>query len=114
LPISSLYERYQPPLIELLPQKKNLKPNSESLEFHVYKDPRLHHLNANFSRENLQIKNFDFTEDPESLKAAFDEIIKLNCNINEFNYMHELAKNIRYKLMPEILKTNVADWAGIF
>jgi hypothetical protein len=48
------------------------------------------------------------------LKAAFDEIIKLNCNINEFNYIQELAKNMRYKLMPEILKTNVADWAGLF
>lgn len=80
----------------------------------MFKDPRLHHLNASFTRENLQIKNFDFSDEPESLKAAFDEIIKLNCNINEFNYIQELAKNMRYKLMPEVLKSNVADWHGLF
>ena len=62
----------------------------------------------------MQIKKFDFSNDPDSLQAALDEIIKLNCNINEFNYMQELAQNLRYKLMPELLKTNSADWAGLF
>ena len=68
-------------------------------------------MNASFSRDSLQIKKFDFSNDPDSLQAALDEIIKLNCNINEFNYMQE---NLRYKLMPELLKTNSADWTGLF
>jgi hypothetical protein len=60
-----------------------------------FKDPRLHHLNSEFRRESLQIRHLDkFSDQPQNLAAAIDEIIKFNCDINEFNYMHDLAIKI--------------------
>ena len=56
----------------------------------AYKDPRLRHLNTNFKREELQIKNWDNVPDKLGFRAAIDDMITFNCHVNEFNYMHEI------------------------
>jgi hypothetical protein len=58
--------------------------------------------------------NLDFSDNPITLKNAFDDIIKLNCLINEFNYINDLAKQMKHKLMPEVLKRNGVDWISLF
>lgn len=75
----------------------------------AFKDPRLRHLNKNFKREELQLKNLDFVHDKEEFKNAIDEIIKLNCNTNEFNYIHEL-----FTKMSDLVLSKTGNWASLF
>ena len=80
-----------------------------------FKDPRLHHLNAGFSRSELQIRNIEqFSDDPVKLAAAIDDIIKFNCEVNEYNYMNDLAKKFKKVLVPKVLGTKHCDWNSLF
>ena len=80
-----------------------------------FKDPRLHHLNAGFSRSDLQIRNIEqFSDDPVKLAAAIDDIIKFNCEVNEYNYMNDLAKKFKNVLVPKVLGTRHCDWNSLF
>ena len=93
LPISDIYERYTPPLLQVGMPKES-REEKENIDFFSFRDPRLHHLNSSFSRDSLQV-NLDFCDNPITLKNAFDDIIKLNCLINEFNYMNDLSKQMK-------------------
>lgn len=48
------------------------------------------------------------------LKAALDEIIKFNCKVNEFNYLHDFVLKLKNQLMPKILLSKLVDWRALF
>jgi Ca2+-binding EF-hand superfamily protein len=56
----------------------------------------------------------DFTKNSEAKRAALDEIIKFNCNINEFNFMQKIFSHFRTELLYRKKKTRTADWVGLF
>ncbi|CDW73821.1 UNKNOWN [Stylonychia lemnae] len=114
IPLNLLYQRHKYiiptlPATDLTNEEDQKKHDMESL--FEYKDPRLRHLNKNFSREELQVRNLDFVNDKVGFKAAIDEIIKFNCQVNEFNYMHDLFQRMN-KLLIE--KTVSYDWIKLF
>jgi hypothetical protein len=65
------------------------------------------HLNSTFARASLtSTSGLDrFVTDSVSLHKALDDIVKFNCEVNEFNYMNDLA--IRFKT----LQGSALDWA---
>jgi hypothetical protein len=79
-----------------------------------FRDPRLHHLRFDYSREKFQQKNITFTNDTRAYKAALDEIIKYNNFVNEFNYVLEIATRFQKVLMRKLFKSALVDWAGLF
>jgi len=63
-----------------------------------YKEPRLMHLNPEYSREKV-IKQLKIEiEDPERI-IIYDEIIKFNNWANEFNLMVDLYHQLQIKYM---------------
>ena len=116
IPLNLIYERFKyfvPKLggVGKEPTPEEMK-KQEMDKIFSFKDPRLRHLNKGFRREEQQVREVDFADDPGAFKAAIDEIIKFNCFTNEFNYVHELFSRISDKLIIE--KTGGYNWVSLF
>lgn len=81
----------------------------------MFKDPRLHHLNPEFSRNSLNHSDLErFATNTQEMKAALDAIIEFNNQINEFNFMYEVYNSFKTVLMKKKLAAMVIDWTKLY
>ena len=111
IPCNLLYDRFDPVIEHLEPVDNRSAKEKESAAAFSFQDPRLMHLKPNYTREQLQLNNISFVNNPSAFKAALDEIIKYNNFVNEYNYCQEFYSRLQNDLMR---KMHLPDFESVF
>ena len=64
IPCNLLYDRFDPVIDHLAPVDNRSAKEKESAAAFSFQDPRLMHLKPNYTREQLQLSNISFVNNP--------------------------------------------------